>query len=529
MKGAALPRGLRIAFWTVMLFGIAAFAAAVQGQWERLSSIELHLQGRSGLDFILSDLLAPAVLMLGVSWVCFRKRTRDTGVLSWRSVLVDLSAASVCFLLVALLGFGSVRYVMDARANRIGTEADQRWAEIGRPMPEFAKGLSPIKENASLGSLLKMLQPWGVKTLYRNDGGDPGSNNFELPREVMDFYTSKLPMSSDRTESADSACPHLTAKSDELEGIYKAILAQEPPAWEFDPKSGLSQRMPSGLVLRKLCQMIGVDSIRRSSNGDMQGAADAVNAALRVSEGFRNSRSLVAEMISCAVECLLATCVAQLPEEPHALERMRDRADSERKNLKSALQYEAFSVLHWADPSCFPDIPSGNPFPVVVGLPRWLNRSLEMPYYHLQAAIASLETANMVAVIDKVDFGTSKDLCLQELDRASGILTPGCLRAWLRVNVALLREEQAEVIRYARGRMQDGTITEHTKCPSAVIPGVTWEIIPNVSENSIALKLSRIPDWAVNSPVIGPEFYFLPLDGSKSWKFASRTSKPTGA
>lgn len=74
---------------------------------------------------------------------------------------------------------------------------------------------------------------------------------------------------------------------------------------------------------------------------------------------------------------------------------------------------------------------------------------------------------------------------------------------------------------------QLGGPAEHA---SVVIPGAKWEIVPDIANRSVALKLTPTPEWASHSPVAPPEFFLLPFDGSKSWKFddAAR-GNPTAA
>ena len=64
--------------------------------------------------------------------------------------------------------------------NPLRNKAEQRWAEIGRPMPEFEQTLKRVEENESLRQLAADLKPFGVADIYKAPEGmvtPPAINN----------------------------------------------------------------------------------------------------------------------------------------------------------------------------------------------------------------------------------------------------------------------------------------------------------------------------------------------------------------
>lgn len=122
---------------------------------------------------------------------------------------------------------------------------------------------------------------------------------------------------------------------------------------------------------------------------------------------------------------------------------------------------------------------------------------------------------------------TKGDLGEREFEKREAsdpnIMTPNYVRAYSRVNLTLLLREQAEMIRFARARIQEGTASaEHA---SVVIPGAKWVMTGDPATNSATLKLSPIPEWAKSKSYVDESFFLLPLDGSRSWKFATAAEK----
>ena len=49
-----------------------------------------------------------------------------------------------------------------------------------------------------------------------------------------------------------------------------------------------------------------------------------------------------------------------------------------------------------------------------------------------------------------------------------------------------------------------------------------WHVSGDAIANSVSLKLTPIPSWTNNRDALDENFFLLPLDGSKSWKFRPR-------
>ncbi len=115
----------------------------------------------------------------------------------------------------------------------------------------------------------------------------------------------------------------------------------------------------------------------------------------------------------------------------------------------------------------------------------------------------------------------------QREDSQSDQPQPSFSRSWAHTNEILLCQEQADLIRHARTRLEEGASGDLGERESLVVPGARWHIATDANTNSVSLKLVPRPTWTANiNDGYGIRF-LLPLDGSKSWKF--RTRKKTSS
>src|SRR5579862_285853 len=98
-------------------------------------------------------------------------------------------------------------------------KAEQQWAAIGRPMPEFEKRLKPVAENDSLRALTRDLQPFGIKSLYKApEGNAPKSIN--IPKEVTDVVDPFVPRAADEVDLVRHDLSYLDQHAADLNRLY---------------------------------------------------------------------------------------------------------------------------------------------------------------------------------------------------------------------------------------------------------------------------------------------------------------------
>ena len=513
----------RVGLWIPTTVGAALVALLFQGSCERLlrSPMGFGLAERPWPEspiLLFSALALPILVSLGLAaWDWRFRRSLPNQPKRDKRWIWDFAAAAS---LVALLSAGGIWW-LNVRASRLLDEGAKRWAEIGRPIPEFVNTIKPTEENASLQALLADLRPYGVVTLYRADETKPGiplQNKLTLPIQEAVAVLGAAPQPEDRVVIPQETAPKLAAMADELDRLYAKILSRPPPIWKFSPDGGFQDNRPDYLVLRQLSQLTKADALLRLARGDTNGATQAIAAGLRISKGLDAHPWIVTSMIRIAIEALYASATARLPEDANAWEQLARESDSVRAGFKYAVQYEAVSALQMIErQSTRPDGTGCGP------LPRWAGRFIDLPGFRLDCARAWMIDAGVFELWNSERLLTSPDLGAKKLnellDRYPSSIVCSLTRAWARLNFALLLREQAEIVRFARARMVSGQLESSTERPSIVIPGAKWEILPDLASHSVALKLTPTPPWVQHDPdkVTSPDFFLLPLDGSKSW------------
>ncbi|MFZ3375782.1 MAG: hypothetical protein WA183_09535 [Chthoniobacterales bacterium] len=333
----------------------------------------------------------------------------------------------------------------------------------------------------------------------------------------------------DQVETTAQRLSYLNEHRDDLDRLYRGILQREPAVWSFVPQDGMTfndshwrLRLPSYLVARNASQLISVDALDKLERGDENGAVDAIAAGLKMTSNIDEQRILVSQMIRVAMEGLFAQVIARLPEDPGALKLLATEVEGRREKWRDALQWEAWAFMRLVD---------------YMGLKPEEYRSasllqrIKISYAQsfLQGKCSSVVSclADEVAISEDIGELAPSDLGIGKMNEA-------CVRydanadyskSWVRLNGVLLLREQAELIRSARAQVQAGKSGNLGEHESVVIPGAKWRIIGDAAATSVSLKLTPVPAWTTNNDVLGKEFFLLPLDGSKSWKFRP----PSGA
>jgi hypothetical protein len=422
---------------------------------------------------------------------------------------------------------------------RLRHHAETHWAAIGRPMPEFGKQLQRVEENDSLRALTLDLEPFGVKSFYKAQGGkDP--NTMNIPKEVTDVLHPTSMRSGDQVDLEAQRFSYLKDHAGDLDRLYRGIRLREPAVWSFVPQDGMTLRVASFLTARGISQLMCVDALHKLEQGDEKGAADASAAALKMTYNLGEQPILISLMIRVAIESLFAEVIARLPEDPEGLKQLAKEVETSREKWRAAMQTETWGMMQVVDYLGF----EPNEFRKVYGT-KSLIRKIQISF--TQSLLEGDCSLFIACMADRVRIsGQVRDLALSDLgvkemheasSRSAPVLTPARLtsfsdifqetwyRSWIRVNAALLLREQAELIRATRAQVQAGKSGNLGEPESIVIPGAKWRINGDVVTNSVSLTLTPVPIWTTDNDIIGKTFFLLPLDGSTSWKFRPRQAQ----
>jgi hypothetical protein len=301
----------------------------------------------------------------------------------------------------------------------------------------------------------------------------------------------------------------------------------------------MTLRVPSYLALRYISQLVWVDALQKLEHGDQKGAADAVVAALKMTSNLNDQSILVSQMIRVAIDALYAPIIARLPEDPEGFKHLTADVEAKREMWRKTIQTETWAIQRvvsyaGATPEGFRRLyKEASPI-------RKLYISYVQSLEQIDCSRLASNAADQIQISERVSQLALSDLGTREItetcSRYAPILTntpmfgsfsdvfrPNWLRSWIRLNATLLLREQAELIRALRTQVQLGKTGDLDEMESVVIPGARWQITGDATANSVWLKLTPIPIWTRDRDMIPENFFLLPLDGSKSWKFWPRS------
>jgi len=503
---AALPerRSWRIGFWVVTVGGWAVLLTLTQGRAE--SRVDER-------PIILSGLVLAA---LAAIWPAIKARSFP----SWR-VLGEVAVA----LVIVALTCGTAVWIFDARTRSIVTRADARWTEIGMPMAEFEKTLTPDRENAGSEAVRQALREEvnslfyknGTRAAQREPALRPSPAAAQRIKDASKFLAEKLPPSDD-VHLAPESIARFEPVGAALDADYRRILANAPATWASDPHDGFFISVPNFLGIRHFAQITAVDSLRRLSTGDEDGAARALGAGLRLRDGLRENPTLVSLMIAVAVDALLSSKQVRLPAAEDGLASLARDVPLLRTELLRRVQIEAWVQLRMARQARY----DPNEAPVSDGmLPGWATRVVDGQWYLRQFAVSALNGAEHAAILKSPatlalpDMGASLHNAISDANPT--IMEANVVRAIMRIHATLLLREQTELIRDARARLAAGRPVESRD--SVVLPGVRWELTADAEKGTVATRLTGAPPWIVKNEVTNNDFWTLPIDGSEAWQF----------
>ncbi len=449
------------------------------------------------------------------------------------SAPVNVSTSRRCRWLFLLAMFGLVMFGVWYAYTRPTRTACARWAEIGRPMPEFEAKLQLSTENESFRALASDLQAFGITRLYIPDRFEdmmetPPDPQTYLPlslappsfqKETMAVLTAlfeaqKAGQYQDQIRPFSIPTPYMDEHAEELTRFYRRVLQRDVPTWGIDFKQGLGRQRPDILAVRYLSRFIEVDALRRLSLGDRAGAAEAIAANLRITESFRNSPHFFSVSIRSNIESGSARVQVYLPIENTQWNQVAENAVKWREIFLRMVQAHAWEGMHWSKPF---KKPGGPLFPNFPGLFPGIKVRTQASCWLDGARIAQAH-ANAVQLmsdpkcLNVPDLGRVEQDLIYEQESAQG---EDFFLRWHNLQIDLLLEEQASVIRITRMRLYAGEEIKPDEFPSGVVPGAHWVVISNREAWTATVQLSNIPAW------VTPDYiWLLPLDGSKSWQFA---------
>ena len=452
-------------------------------------------------------------------------------------VLAITLAVGAAFLVVFL---SAAFYVwLQVYIPRCQQKAEQSWATIGRPMSEFEKRLKPVAENDSLRALTRDLQPFGIRSLYKAHEGEQNPNSINVPKQITDVIDPSNSPRADQVDLARQDLSYLDVHAGDLDCLFQGLLQRQPAVWSFVPQDGMTLRVPSYLAARSMSQLIWVDALRKLERGDQKEAADAVTAGLKMTSNIGEQPILLSQMIRVAIDGFYAQLIARLPEDPEALENFPTEVDAKREMWRAAVQTETWVVMQLVDyagskPDNFRTLYKNS------SLLQKARISFVQSLLKGDCSLFIADAAEQVAISERVNDLSLSDLGAGKMTQASlryapvltatprfgsfsNVFRPTWAPSWIRLNATLLLREQAELIRSARAQVQSGKSGKLGERESVVVHGAKWQIIGNANASSVSLKLTPIPAWTRNHKVLDENFFLLPLDGTKSWKFRSHS------
>jgi hypothetical protein len=539
------PRALRVAFWMLTLPVLTLGGFVLYAQLDLIQSRHDAYQGW----LMIFTGLATALVAAALGWRAWRSKGNaessrgEGGSRFWW--VADLGLGLLCLFLLV----GGSYFIFDkiyvAHQLRV---AEQKWAEIGHPMPEFEKqALAPVQENESLRKLVEELEPLGIVSFYKRMVEEDEPNpEFNFPMGVITIFEKSAPHSDSfelvnpaetGTDQPLSSFPknspdvragiaYLTEHAQDLERIYDGILRRDPPVWALS--FGPDLRPPNYLAARKLAQLIRADADFKAQRGDFAGAQKAISAGMRMSRNLGEEPLLVSYLIYTAIDALLHSGAVRLPENPEDLKAMPAYVKQQREQLCKPIQAEAWWVLGRARAGDYlmlysPDFlpPNLKGWPVSESL---LKKALG-PWIKLSCARSCQFLAEAYKINERSAELSGADLGVGEIDRrweriASFLdCTPNLRRVILRVNFSLLLREQTALIQAARAQMKAGQSGVLAQWPSAMAAGSKWIVTGDAATRSVTTKLEPMPKWAAGREVVDEVFFPILPDGTTAWKF----------
>lgn len=415
-------------------------------------------------------------------------------------------------------------YYVYMRPTRL---ALQRWAEIGRPMPEFEAAFRPMVENQSLRELKQDVKAFEFKGLYR---GDP-SSNLSYVNEIVAIISAK-PQVGDGINLEKLSTTYLDAHSDALAQFYQRILARDAPSWNMDQRTDADYSQPSYIASRQMSQLCTTDARRRIARGDIMGAREAMRACSRLTENLDQGSNLVGVMIRCAIEGLMLPAEVQLPTETDEWVDRTAEVEAKREVFRRALQMTAWENMHR------PQVIYSKSAPALFMDPqgwwKWINtRSSTNP--RTSGANLARMNAGVVEIIYqleylKTDLGAAKfDMLDAEFSTTFGYGDSGqgsnFQRAWHRQQIIMLFDEEVRLIRLIRARLDQGRPIKPDEFPSFVVPDAHWMVTLDAEGRKATFQLSPMPAWAIDGTVAPMDAYPVQPDGSQSWQYAPAPAK----
>lgn len=452
-------------------------------------------------------------------------------------LLVIVVTAAVSLLVI--VGSAGVWW-MKFHVPRLRENTDQRWAEIGRPMPKFERQLNNVAENSSFRALARELEPFGIFSLYRARAGEPNPNTTRIPNEITDILKAPTLENGDCI-SLPSHLAYLDKHAADLARLYLGILDREPAVWSLAPHDGMALRVPSYLAAREISQVICVDALMKIDHGHDQQAAMAVTAGLKLSANIGEQPILLSQMIRVAIEALFAEATARLPEDPDALNQLAADVKRQRERWREAIQCETWAVMRTVDYLGLKPAEFEQAYRSRFALSK-ASVSLKRSFLQADYAVFAASAAEQISASERVGDLALSDLGCQQMTEATArsaptltnesvfgslaeMFRPQWAKSWIRLNASLLLREQAEIIRSARSQVRAGRSGLVSQSKSVVVPGATWHVAANAGHDSISVRLVPVPPWTQDRDIIGDNFFLLPLDGSRPWKLKTESFK----
>ena len=509
-----LPRPVRVAAWGILLAGMALVLLTCNCRREDLAIASQ----------LLVLLLAIPILVGGLSWM--RKGREAKTAWMWDCAL----GAS---LLVVILG-GWYWFVQEVTVPHMVRMAEDKWAEIGRPMPEFERQLKQVEENDSLRALAKDLEPFGIKDLYQKSASQTDLNSFHSTPGFLWVLNSYLgqhegdqlrldpPPAKEYCSQAqyEEELRYFAEHAKDFQRLYQGVLHREIPVWGYHPAE-FEGPTPDYAMARNLAQLITVDACMKLQRSDTEGAMIAAAALQRMFRSWSEEPRMASFKAYVGFNSLIQGDVCQrLPGNAGPLKALE--VESRREHLLRCIQTEAWRKVQAIQKNCsdMGTLQLLDPLGLRPSMAKWIS----LPWMRLAAAKEPLLAAQQAQILSRSHESAADDLGKWEIKllekKDPSVASPDYLRTEVRANLGLVLQEQTGILQAVRALIAAGKTGPLGEWDSVVVPGSKWTVTEDVARGSVTFRLSPMPSWMLQKEFSDETFWSIQPDGSRPWQLS---------
>lgn len=139
---------------------------------------------------------------------------------------------------------------------------------------------------------------------------------------------------------------YLEAHQSELLSMYEQI-RREAPQWDMDIEKLSGCPTPNFLRQRAISQLLLLDAIDKSQQGESKESAEAFEAAWRANSSLRSRPELITQLISMSIDRAIARVSPEIKDLPDEWQKRFTEHDY-RESIQTAIAHEAWVSLQMA-------------------------------------------------------------------------------------------------------------------------------------------------------------------------------------